>query len=390
MDPPITATPASPSSGVPLFPAKTTSALDPPKLTSSFDDPAETSSVYSYLIPSEIPQSPESSSPVDPSVKQSFDVPDPSSAMPSETPVLDSISGVAATPNQQTNNLVSFDAGSSITQVGLPPSFESLSTYTVNDPAPQESLVPAVHVLTLGSSIITADAASVFVWGSQTLTPGGIVFIDGTSLSLPPMKSLVFGGNSAVLPDPSSESLGAFTFAGQTYTQNTASNYIINGQTLAPGQQVTVSGTPISLDPTPSAVTIAGNTQIVSNVIIPDNSNEVQQPTFTFAGQTFTEITQSGIVIVDGQTLTPGGEAVTISGFPIISLAATPTDVVVVGSSTQGIGGLIMSGFGGSPAQNVTAFTGGGGFKADPPIPGLPRYWVVAVLINLCLLFYLD
>lgn len=67
----------------------------------------------------------------------------------------------------------------------------------------------------------------------------------------------------------------------------------------------------------------------------------------TFDGTTYSADASSDIVI-DGQTLTKGG-VITVNGTPI-SYAAAGTDVVV-GTSTEavrGLGGYIMSGFGGS------------------------------------------
>ena len=63
----------------------------------------------------------------------------------------------------------------------------------------------------------------------------------------------------------------------------------------------------------------------------------------TFAGSAITADSASAFEIA-GQTLTKGG-VVTISGTPV-SYAGNGGDVVV-GSSTEGLGGVIMSGFGG-------------------------------------------
>ena len=294
-----------------------------------------------------------------------------SSALLSETSAESSFDPAAASAYQQTNDPMSLTSSSLVTQAGTLPSLDPMSTYTAVSSALQVSLEPAPDVLTLGGSLITDNADSVFVIGSQTLTPG-INSIDGTSISLPPVKSFIVGGTSAVLSVPSPTSSGGFAFAGQTYKENTASDYIINGLTLAPGQQVTVSGTLISLFSTPTAVVIAGTIQTITNADS-DKPSEIQT-TFTFAGQTFTENAQSDLLI-DGQTLTPG-QAVTISGLPI-SLATTPTDVVV-GSSTQGIASLIMGGFG-NPGQSITPFTGRA-LEASP-IPRLLKYWIVTLLL---------
>jgi len=67
--------------------------------------------------------------------------------------------------------------------------------------------------------------------------------------------------------------------------------------------------------------------------------------------------------IVGGQTLTPGG-VITVSGTRV-SLSADET-AVVVGSSTEGLGGYIIGGFGGSGGNGSNSGgngTGTQGFK---------------------------
>jgi hypothetical protein len=60
--------------------------------------------------------------------------------------------------------------------------------------------------------------------------------------------------------------------------------------------------------------------------------------------------------LVSGQTLVPGGQVVTIDGTPV-SLGPAGTNVVV-GSSTVGLGGAIISGLGGTVTQIASAGRG--------------------------------
>ena len=71
----------------------------------------------------------------------------------------------------------------------------------------------------------------------------------------------------------------------------------------------------------------------------------------TVGGQIYTANSLTDFVIA-GQTLTPGG-SITVNGTPI-SLLPDVTDAVV-GTSTVGVGGYIMSGFNGDKGS------GGGG-----------------------------
>ena len=111
---------------------------------------------------------------------------------------------------------------------------------------------------------------------------------------------------------------------------------------MTKGGVITIHGTPLFYDQAGTDVVIGTSTQILRTT----NVATALDPTITFDGSTYYADASSDFVI-DGQTLTKGG-VVTINGTPI-SYAAAGTDVVV-GTSTEAVGGLggyIMSGFGG-------------------------------------------
>lgn len=122
------------------------------------------------------------------------------------------------------------------------------------------------------------------------------------------------------------------TFNGQTYTANTASEFVIAGQTLTPGGIITVSGTPISEAASGSGLVAIGS----SNQVLGHPAAMITNPAIMmFDGQTYTANGASEFVI-NGQTLKPGG-IITVSGTPI-SEAALGSGLVIVGSSTQVLG----------------------------------------------------
>ncbi|MCJ1482272.1 hypothetical protein MMC06_002435 [Schaereria dolodes] len=242
-------------------------------------------------------------------------------------------------------------------------------------------LPPAISanpkIINFAGQPITANSASIFVIGSQTLFPGGpALTISGTPISLAASATAVIIGSSTIplLPLSPASPL-VITFEGQTITANSASDFIIGTQTLVPGGPgIVVSGTPISLAPSATAVVIGTSTFPLS-----PSSPSSEPLVFTFAGQTVTANSASDFVI-GTQTLVPGGPAITVSGTPI-SLAVAGTDVVVgsvtegVGRATStggGLGGVIMSGIGG------TGFTGDG-MEVRVKwwwVPGLIAWWV--------------
>ncbi|MCJ1271456.1 hypothetical protein MMC22_011357 [Lobaria immixta] len=140
------------------------------------------------------------------------------------------------------------------------------------------TLVPTFSLppLTIGSKIYVADSRSQYIIGSQTLTPkgqiiiegqtltpGGQISVDGKSISLASQAAaLVIGSVTETLL--TSFALPHIIVDSEVNTANSASAYIIKGQTLTAGGQITVEGTPVSLAPNASDLVIGSNTQSFS------------------------------------------------------------------------------------------------------------------------------
>ena len=214
-------------------------------------------------------------------------------------------------------------------------------------------------MLTFDGSTFTADTSSEFVIGGQTLTPGGSIEVSGTPISYPAGSSAIVIGTKTSPLSFATITSGVrpiITFDGSTYTADASSDFTIDGQTLTPGGNIDVSGTPISYPLAGTAVVIGTSTEPFSFATV----TGADTPMITFDGSTYTADASSDFVI-DGQTLAPGG-VITINGTPV-SYAAAGTDVVI-GTSTEavGIGNLIMSGLGNGPNgpanTGVVQFTG--------------------------------
>ena len=222
-------------------------------------------------------------------------------------------------------------------------------------------------MLTFDGSTFTADTSSEFVIGGQTLTPGGSIKVSGTPISYPTGASAIVIGTKTSPQSFATITSGVrpiITFDGSTYTADASSDFTINGQTLTPGGNIDVSGTPILLPLAGTAVVIGTSTEPFSFATI----TGADTPMITFDGSTYTADASSDFVI-DGQTLAPGG-VITINSTPV-SYAAAGTDVVI-GTSTEavGIGNLIMSGLGSGPNgpanTSVVQFTGDALSRNDP------------------------
>ncbi|MCJ1275918.1 hypothetical protein MMC21_003723 [Puttea exsequens] len=195
------------------------------------------------------------------------------------------------------------------------------------------TLAPAPAAFSFGGSTYTANPSSQFVIAGQTLTQGGTINVAGTNIALPSNANAVVIASSTqplITPAPTSGP-PALTFGGSTYTPNSASQFIIAGQTLTPGGSITVSGTPIALPPGANVAIIAGSTQPLTPAPSIANAPAV----LTFAGATYTA-NAAGQIVIAGQTLTPGG-AITVSGTPISEAPGTAPAFAVIGSSTQSL-----------------------------------------------------
>ena len=130
---------------------------------------------------------------------------------------------------------VSLSPGASVAVIGG-------STQTLEHIVPS----PLVGSLVFGGSTYTANSASQFVIGGQTLAPNEQITVSGTPISLAPGASLaVIAGSTQALGSAQASPLGlpVFTLDGSTITANSASQLVIDGQTLTPGGGINVHGT---------------------------------------------------------------------------------------------------------------------------------------------------
>ncbi|CAF9939061.1 MAG: hypothetical protein HETSPECPRED_001469 [Heterodermia speciosa] len=196
---------------------------------------------------------------------------------------------------------------------------------------------------------------------------------DTSPLSLAPTASAIpidLTNTPAVTAHPAP----ILTIANQPITQNSASEYIIASQTLAPGSSpITLSGTTYSLGPSASAVVINGLTSpLPSTTPSPLPSFLPSAQVFTIGTQPFTASLLSGSgsgsvseYVVGSQTLVPGAVAVTVGGVQV-SLEAGGGGIVVGGTTISGTLVRATTESFNSPAattgKNTTSTYSGAGF----------------------------
>lgn len=257
----------------------------------------------------------------------------PSIEAPSETKPDSQVSSAPAvnTPSQpqaqkQTSNTPQAESPSQVQPASDSSGTASTPLNPVQEGTDGQPIVPATAspgevqakispVLTIGSSTIaySVNSASHLVIGSQTASPGGpAISINGVKVALASSaNNIVVAGSTVPVQSPAPTSISQFIVGKEIVTANSASQYIIHGETLVPGASaITFDGTPISLAPHATQVVVGSSTIGLLR------ANEASLSTLTVNGQI---ITANGAdqYIVAGQTITPGASAVTISGTPI-------------------------------------------------------------------------
>lgn len=201
--------------------------------------------------------------------------------------------------------------------------------------------------ITVGGTVYSAASDSPYVIAGQTLSPGSAITVDGTTVSLEASGATVVINGVTQTPSSAATQAPILTIGGATYTANSGSSYLIDGQTLTPGAAITVSGTTISLDSSDSTLVVNGVTETLSH-------------------------SSSGVVtVISGRTTT-----------------------VPVSTSSTGLGGYIQSGLSGGTSTGSGGPTSSASSNASsatrPPINGWGACLVVGLTVMIIPSFMQD
>jgi hypothetical protein len=189
------------------------------------------------------------------------------------------------------------------------------------------TLQPGQSVLTLGKQGITAtikDGTTAYVFGAgQTLTPGGVLTISGTTFSMPVSASgsvvVINGVTSTIGNGP--VTAAALTINGKTYTPNvrdgTTEYVFAPGTTLRPGESVTISGTTYSLDKQGTALVINGQTSTIPRTPANNSASTTSSARSSTSARDFGNFVWSGIGGGAGGSSSSraGGASIHLGGF---------------------------------------------------------------------------
>ena len=164
-------------------------------------------------------------------------------------------------------------------------------------------------VITLGSQPVTASPTSQYVLAGRTLVPGAAaITISGTPISVPTDgNAVVVGGSTVAIPHTASPVLPVITLGNQVITANSASQFLVGDQTLAPGAP---------------AITVAAPASAVA-------ASGPSPTTLTVGGEVFTP--NPTAFPIDGTTISADGPGVTVDG---TSISLGPSGVLNIGGST--------------------------------------------------------
>ena len=175
--------------------------------------------------------------------------------------------------------------------------------------------VTSPPAITVSGRIVTANPLGQYLFDGQTLTPGGVVTASGIRISLSPDEASVSIGPS--VQNPATIAPPAFTIGGQTVRANSMNQYIVNGQTLTPGGVISISGTRVSLSPDEASLVVGTSVENLATTTPPPLTIDGQtitanpQSQYVIDGQT---LTPGGVVTVSGTriSLSPDETAVVV------------------------------------------------------------------------------
>ncbi len=183
----------------------------------------------------------------------------------------------------------------------------------------------------------------------QTLTPGGVITISNTPISLPTSGSALIIGGSDTIPLGSAQTISIGSRPLEISQAGASAGIIVDGQTLTPGGVITIANTPISLPTSGASVVIGGSYTIPFGA--------AQTVSVGSQALVISQLGTSSALVIDGQTIAPGSQAV-INGHTV-SFPIQGTDVVIDASTTAGLGGAILSALGIAPSTTAPAVGAG-------------------------------
>lgn len=195
-------------------------------------------------------------------------------------------------------------SGGAFSLVSYSPAREA-TTPEEDPPTDNQPIIPSAQ--TIAGQTVVSNTSGVYVAGSSISPGGSAITASNTVISLSPAGTLVIDSSSILLPlaNTPKTPLKDLNFDGMTI-QVQPSATVIDGIALTPGGPGTIiSGNSISLEQ--GATLDIGTTRVALAA-----TQDPEPKAFNLDGMTVQR--DSSAVLVDGNTLTPGGPGVSIAG----------------------------------------------------------------------------
>ncbi|KAH0283771.1 hypothetical protein KCU62_g8754, partial [Aureobasidium sp. EXF-3399] len=213
------------------------------------------------------------------------------------------------------------------------PAQDAATQATVSGTSPVETSQNAAPVV-IGEITASPATSGGYIVGSQTLIPGSAVEIAGTSYSLPPFGGVaVVNGESVQITTLASptESAVPIVLGGLTGRPLSSGAYIVADQTISRGgSAIEISGTTYSLAPSGESIAVNGEASPVSVI----QASAVQPATVVIGDVKAAPSSSGAYYVVAGQTLSPDGSAIEVSGVTY-SLPSSGANVVINGATSN-------------------------------------------------------
>ena len=183
---------------------------------------------------------------------------------------------------------------------------------------------PLIQTISAGSQLFLASRISSleYVISGQTLSPGQAITVNNVRVSLPTAGSSIVIGSSTVELNPTP--VGALKTAAPDILGPSTSNLVIQGHISTTEDIITINSTPISLPTGTSDLVVGSGTIALSS-----------QNTVSVGSQGFVvSLGSSSNLVISSQTLTPSG-VITINDTPISPPISGSS--ILVGSSTTAL-----------------------------------------------------
>jgi hypothetical protein len=175
--------------------------------------------------------------------------------------------------------------GQAITLSGTVVSLAPSASFVVVNGATSTLITPASPqvtppVLSIGSGVFQPlpGSGTSYLIGSSTLSPGGVVVVADTTISLAPSATaLIINGRTSIISpsvQPIVTNAPVLTVGSQTYSAVSGTTFVIGGQTLTPGGTVTVSGTTISLAPGATQLVYGSSGRSTTTALFPATTTQ--------------------------------------------------------------------------------------------------------------------